>query len=167
MKEETIEQLLLLEAKIVLKYLLKIGASKEDAEDIVQETLYKTLSNIDAIAADKVRAWLFKVAINSYYNLYNKKRKQSNIPADDLQSLQILTGSTEEHFLKEERRKMVQEALGLLKPSYKSLLVLKYFLDLSYKDIADILETKEEQVKVYLYRARNKFKEIWEGLNHD
>lgn len=167
MKDETMEQLLLQEAKVVLKYLIKIGASQEDAEDIVQETLYKTLGNIDSIAEDKVKAWLFKVAINSYYNLYNKMKRQSNIPANDLHNIQILTGSTEEYFLNEERRRRVQEALDSLKPAYKNLLVLKYFMDLSYKDIATILETSEDQVKVYLYRARNKFKEIWEGLDHD
>lgn len=164
MKNETVEQLLLVEAKVVLKYLLRIGASREDAEDIVQETLYKTLINIDSVNEDKVRAWLFKVAINNYYNLHQKKKKQSNICVDDLQSLKMLTGSPEENLIDEERKKAVQEALDLLKPSYRNLLIFKYFLGLSYKDIATILEINGGQVKVYLYRARNKFKEIWEGL---
>ncbi|HBX22181.1 MAG TPA: hypothetical protein DEF34_00880 [Desulfotomaculum sp.] len=49
MEDETLEQLLLDEVKVVFKYLFKMGASKEDAEDIVQETLYKAVNNIDSI----------------------------------------------------------------------------------------------------------------------
>jgi RNA polymerase sigma-70 factor (ECF subfamily) len=165
MQEETLEELLLQEAKVVFKYLIKKGASKEDAEDIIQDTLYKTIKNIDAIDVGKVRPWLFKVAINSYYSLYNKNKKQSNLSANDLESLKILTESTEDYFISEERKKNIQQALDLLKPYYRELLVLKYIMDLSYKDIANTLEINEEKVKVYLYRARNKFKEIWEGSN--
>ncbi|MEG6523310.1 RNA polymerase sigma factor [Desulfotomaculum sp. 1211_IL3151] len=164
MRHDTLEELLLEEAKTVFKYLLKMGASKEDAEDIVQETLYKTIKNIDAIDEEKVRPWLFKVSINSYYSLYNKKKKQSNLSANDSHNLKMLTESTEDYFISEETKQSIQKALNLLKPSYRELLVLKYIIGLSYKDIANTLEFNEEKVKVYLYRARNKFKEIWEGL---
>ncbi|KJS79987.1 MAG: RNA polymerase subunit sigma-24 [Peptococcaceae bacterium BICA1-8] len=164
MRDETLEQLLLEEAKLVFKHLIKMGASKEDTEDIIQETLYRTIKNIDGIDRDKMRAWLFKVAINSYYNLYNKE-KRSIISVSDLQNLIVLTESTEDYIITEEKRRAIQRALDLLKPSYRELLIFKYVTELSYKDIASILEMKEEKIKVYLYRARNKFKEIWEGLN--
>jgi len=164
MENETLEQLLLDEVKIVFKYLIKMGASKEEAEDIVQETLYKALKNIDAIHQDRIRAWLFKVAINSYYNLYSKKKRSSEY-IDTLPNRELFAESAEDQVVSKERNIEIYNALDLLKPSYKNLLVFKYFLDLSYKDIADILEMSESNVKVYLYRARNKFKEIWEGLS--
>lgn len=59
------------------------------------------------------------------------------------------------------------QALNELKPAYKNLLVLKYFMDVSYKEIGTILEMSEQKVKVYLYRARNKFKEIWEEKHNE
>lgn len=165
MRDETLEKYLLEEAKIVFKYLKKMGASTEDAEDIIQETLYKTIKNIDAINEDKVRAWLFKVAINSYYNLYNKNKRQSNFDISDLENLKMITESTEDSFLIGEKTKVIHKILDMLKPSYKNLLVLKYFLNMSYKEIADIMDMNEQKVKVYLYRARKKFRKIWEGLN--
>lgn len=164
MENETLEQLLLDEIKVVFKYLIKMGASKEDAEDIVQETLYKALKNIDAIHQDKIRAWLFKVAINNYYNLYSKK-KLSRKYVDASFNMELFAESAEDTIISKEQNNEIYRALDLLKPSYKNLLVLKYFLDLAYKDIADILEMSESNVKVYLYRARNKFREIWEGLS--
>lgn len=167
MGDETLERLLLVEMKVVFRYLLKIGATKEDAEDIVQDTLYKALKNIDSIQADKITAWLFKVAINSYYTLYNKNKKQSHVSIDEMEGLKLLSEGTEDHIVTEERKHDIREALNLLKPSYKNLLVLKYVLELSYRDLANILDLSEQQVKTYLYRARNQFKEIWEGLDNE
>ncbi len=164
MENETLEQLLLEEVKVIFKYLLKMGASKEDAEDIVQETLYKALKNIDAIHHDKVRAWLFKVAINSYYNLYSKKKRSIKY-IDALPNMELFTESAEDEMVSKECNNEIYKALDLLKPSYKNLLVLKYFIDLPYKDIADILEISESNLKIYLYRARNKLKKILEGLS--
>lgn len=166
MRDGNIEDLLFDEAKLVFKYLLKMGATKEDAEDIVQDTLYRTIKQIDSIHEDKIRAWLFKVAINSYYNLYRKKKTIVQLTSEEIEILRPSIGSTEDFYLTEETREELMQALNELKPAYKNLLVLKYFLDVSYKEIASILEMSEQNVKIYLYRARNMFKQIWEG-NHN
>lgn len=82
------ERYLLQEAKIVFKYLIKIGVAKEDAEDIVQEAIIKTIGCLSQIEANKLRAWLFKVALNRYYTIYNKKKIQSYLTDEDIQQLQ-------------------------------------------------------------------------------
>ncbi|MBA9029449.1 RNA polymerase sigma factor [Peribacillus huizhouensis] len=166
MKNGAIEDFLIDEAKLVYKYLLKMGASKEDAEDILQDTLYRTIKNIDSIHEDKVRAWLFKVAINNYYNLYSRKKTMVHLTSEQLEMIKPSSNSAEEIYLTEQNKKELMSALNELKPAYKNLLILKYYMDLSYKEIASILETSEQNIKVYLYRARNTFKHIWEG-NHD
>jgi len=51
--------------------------------------------------------------------------------------------------------------LNGLKPVYKNLLVLKYVVGLSYREIAEILGVREQTVKTYIYRARQKFKNNW------
>lgn len=170
MKDETLENLLTNEIKIIFKYLIKIGAKKEDAEDIVQDTLYKTIVNIDSIDEEKITSWMFKVSLNKYYNLYNKNKKISKYDsiADDNLLRRITTGTlTEEYILNDEYREYVNKALNLIKPSYRNLLELKYFIDLSYKDISRLLDFSEDKVKTYIHRARNKFREVWEELNYD
>ena len=167
MGDESLEQLLIEEIKIVFKYLIKIGASKEDAEDIVQETLYKTIKNIDSIEEDKITAWLFRVSMNSFYNLYSKNKRYSSTPIENLHEIITDSKSSEDVVITRERKQEVYEVLDKLNSSYKKLLILKYFMDLSYKDIAEMLEISEHQVKIYLYRARNKFKGIWEEARHE
>ncbi|MDU5111952.1 MAG: sigma-70 region 4 domain-containing protein, partial [Clostridium sp.] len=48
---------------------------------------------------------------------------------------------------------------------YRSLIILKYEMDLSYKEISVLLGLDENTVKVYLYRARNNFKKEWNKIN--
>ncbi|WP_242838420.1 sigma factor-like helix-turn-helix DNA-binding protein [Clostridium ihumii] len=59
----------------------------------------------------------------------------------------------------------VSKVLNDMKEEYRSLLILKYELQLSYKEISLLLGTEETNVKTYLYRARNKFREEWRALN--
>lgn len=61
--------------KFVYSYLIKMGASKEDAEDIIQDTAYKFLQYIDSVQIDNIQSWLFRVAVNKYYDLSRKKSK--------------------------------------------------------------------------------------------
>lgn len=88
-----------------------------------------------------------------------------HLTSEELEMIKPPGNSTEEIYLTEQNKKELMNALNELKPTYKNLLNL-YYMDLSYKEIASILETSEQNLKVYLYRARNTFKHIWEE-NHD
>lgn len=169
MKDETLESLLINEMKIIYKYLVKIGAKKEDAEDIVQDTLCKTIINIDFLDEKKIVSWMFKVSINKYYNLYKKNKKLNKYTCvldDDVLRKISADTLTEKYILNDEYKEYVNKALYQLKPSYRNLLIMKYFMNLSYKEISNLLDFNEDKVKTYLYRARNNFKKVWEELNY-
>lgn len=167
MNKDSLENLLMNEMKIIYKYLIKLGASKEDAEDIVQEALCKAIVNIHHIKDEKIKAWLFKVSINSYYNLYNKKKLRDHVLSFNDQLANELTGDIlDEEVLIKERRLYIQKTFDQLKPSYRELLNLKYLMDYSYKEISDLLGMDESKVKTYLYRARNNFKQLWEESHY-
>lgn len=146
---------------IIFKYLIKIGASTGDAEDIVQEALYKLLLYIDSIDATKAYSWLFKVAINHYYDLCRKQKKEIHTSFENLEFV-------DESFLPEdfvrqgEMRQEIEFVLNQLPPLHKQLLLLKYEMELSYADIAALLNLNNGTLKTYLFRARKAFKELYE-----
>ncbi len=143
--------------KIVKNYLMKMGASKEDAEDIVQDTAYKFILYIDSISHKNVEGWLFRVAVNGYYDLYRKRSRRQAI-ALKFNFQQLFEEFTpEDAVLQNERKQDVDDVLKKLKPKYQQLLILKYSLDLSIRDIAKLCEMKEDTVKTTLYRARKEF----------
>jgi RNA polymerase sigma factor (sigma-70 family) len=63
--------------------------------------------------------------------------------------------------LAEEKGKYIKQTLESLKQQYKTLPLMKYQADLSYKQISILLGIPENTVKTYLYRAREEFKERW------
>lgn len=161
------EQILLEHARIIFKYLIKIGATREDAEDITQETIMKTIECLQQIEPEKMRAWMFKVAINRYYSLYNKNTSVVTLSEVDLERLLPVFEHVEINILTEEKVSELKKVLHVLQPTFQHLLILKYYMDLSYKEISEILNMKETQVKTYLQRARKSFKKIWEEKGYE
>lgn len=156
------ERLLLAHAQVVFSYLLKIGATKEDAEDIVQETLIKTIECMQKIDAGNLRAWLFKVAIHRYYTLYNKQKRTIHFSDEELAQLLPALENIEFTILQKEQNRLLQQAMDTLNPTYQQLLIMKYYMDLSYKEMATILEVSDSHIKTYLMRARKALKAQWE-----
>lgn len=155
------ERYLLNEAEIVFKYLIKIGATKEDAEDVVQESIMKTIECLSQINAEKLRAWLFKVALHRYYTLYNKKKTQAFLTDEEIKQFQSSINIEEQLILGEQNMKL-RETLQKLPQNFQQLLVMKYFMELSYKDMAAILDVSENHIRTYLQRARKALRKQWE-----
>lgn len=122
MMEEKLYEVL----QVVKSYLMKMGASREDAEDVVQDTAYKFLLYIDSIPYTNVEGWLFRVAVNGYYDLSRKRTRRRAIALKfDFQQL-IEEFTPEAAVLRNEKRQDVTTVLGRLKPKHQQLLLLKY-----------------------------------------
>ena len=147
---------------LIYKYLISIGASKEDAEDIIQETFIKTYENIDILVDGNIKAWMFKVSVNRFYTLY--KKSKVNISLTDELSATI---ESDFKIMHTDNSLDINRVLSLMKESEKNLLVLKYSMGLSYRDIGKMLNIEEGSAKTLCYRARNKFKEIWDGEKYE
>ncbi|GAB7388760.1 sigma-70 family RNA polymerase sigma factor [Bacillaceae bacterium] len=158
MDNELMHRLLLEKMKQIHRYLLRLGADRNDAEDIVQDTVYQGLLYIDSIDPEKFSAWLFKVALHRYYDVCRKK-KRIQIPIDSFTAEE--TEIPEELLLQKEKQEEIERVLEELSPIYKQLLIMKYEMDLSYKEIASLLGLKPEMVKTYLFRARKQFQQKW------
>ena len=137
MKLDGFEQMLVELAREVSYYLRKNGASYEDAEDIAQDALVKIIETSHVLPPDTMRAWLYKVAINQFRDLYRRKHRYAEI--------------LEVHIA----------TFDLLKPNYTELLLLRYDATLSHEEIGFLLDMKLDTVNTTLYRARKAFKKIY------
>jgi RNA polymerase sigma factor (sigma-70 family) len=156
-----LQQLLGEKMQIIKRYLIKIGANPLDAEDIIQESLYKLILYIDSVEPEKVASWLFRVALNNYYDLSRKQNRSVTVTMEN----QVFIDNQplpEEHYDQIENRDEINATLNQLKPLYKHLLVLKYELELSYEEICEILDMKVGTLKTNIFRARAQFKKIYE-----
>lgn len=143
--------------KIVYAYLIKMGASKEDAEDIIQDTAYKFLQYIDSVQLDNIQSWLFKVAVNQYYDLSRKKTRRRDILLK-FNVQEIFEEETPEQvIMQSELGRDIQDVLHKLNPKYRQMLLLKYSTGLKMSEIAALYSMKEASVKTILHRARKEF----------
>ena len=148
--------------KIIYKYLISIGASPEDAEDIIQETTIKTYTYFNVIDSSKLKAWMFKVSLNHFYNLYKKATITIDL-SHKLNNTLISTNTIENVDLKLQTKKIFSK----MNKTYKNILILKYQIGLSYKEISKLLNIKESSAKSLGYRAKNIFIELWESENNE
>ena len=135
----------------VYTYILAKGATKEDAEDIIQNTFYKLLSMLNQLEHQYLKAWFYRVALNDYIDLQRKKQRQLS-PLSEHLLTQIANPNNDIETLL--NRDEIIMLLKNIKPDYREIFVLKYYYDLSYEEIATLLSISVETVKKRMYRAR-------------
>ncbi len=163
MSNELINEMFEKKMNLIYKYLIKLGCSEANAEDIVQDTFYKALKYIDGIQTEKLSSWLFKVAINKYYDLCRKNNRHIQLSLhEDIFKESLKEDKLVEDFILDlEKKEEILKCLSSISEVQKNLLVFKYDMGLSYKEIAEILDINENTVKTYLFRAREQFKKVW------
>lgn len=156
MAKQSMNEFLQQVGTMLYRYLRKRGLAHEDAEDIVQDTCYKFLLHKNGIQSDKVMSWLYRVATNQFYDL---KRKDKRHPTTDIDGVQLtaLTNLPEMQILKKEKSKDVRDTLKTLSILHQELLILKYELELSYKEISALMNMNENTLKTHVRRAKEKF----------
>lgn len=160
-------QLIIEKANIVFRYLLSLGVTYPIAEDIVGDAIYKSILYFDGIEPAKLKSWLFRVALNGYYDRLRKNKRQILYGTVDLDRfndslLNEQSESPENKLLSSEVRTRIAETIRSLSKSLQEVLLLRVQMELSYKEIAEYLDIPVETVRTYLYRARLEFKQRWE-----
>ena len=143
---------------------LKIINNKEDAMDLTVETFGKAFENLERYKPDfAFSTWLFRIATNNSIDFIRKKRL-SVISMDSMvddegddRPLQIKSDSLnpEETSIKKQQSRELKDIVDKLPARYKTLIVLRYFDELSYEEIAQQLDLPLGTVKAQLFRARD------------
>lgn len=154
------------QAKMMYFYLKKNGCNHEDAEDIVQESYMKYIAYSSGVPSDKALSYIFAIAMNEFKKLLKKKGKVQVLSIDNQHFWHNFANDqdTESTVLNLEMNQEIKQTLEQLQEVYRQLLILKYELELSYKEIALLLGMKVETVRTYLFRARKEFQETWRNL---
>ena len=131
----------------VYRFILKNLRHVEDARDVVQTAFEKMWRNRDNVDAQKSKSYLFTVA---YHQMIDHIRKVKRIHLREQFEDEIKIQNQPANNLK----KVLEEALGRLNETQRSLVLLKDYEGYSYEEIGEIMGLNESQVKVYLHRAR-------------
>lgn len=143
--------------KPVYNVALRMLRDPEEARDIAQTVFLKTWQNLSNYDPQyKFYSWIYRMAINESLNALRARGRgtepvDERLPAEDAGPCDLLDG--------DQVRGVVLEAVARLKPEHRAVIVLKYFAEHDYEDMAEILGIDAKTVKSRLYTARQLLKE--------
>jgi RNA polymerase sigma factor (sigma-70 family) len=135
------------------RFLLKNIRDKEKARDLVQDSFEKLWINVEQVAADKAKSYLFTTA---YHKLIDQTRTDKRMA--DWETVKMSEYSHSEQY--SDVMEKLEKGLTRLPSDQRSVVMLRDYEGYSYKEISDMTGLSESQVKVYIYRARVFLKEF-------
>lgn len=150
--------------KPLFSFVCKRAKNKNDAQDIVQETLISGLNSLPSFNfKSSLFSWLCAIAKHETVDFYRKKRLKtvllSKMPFMETWADDAL--GPQSKYLKEELKEEIIFVLKNLSEGYSKILRLKYIEGMSIKAIAKNLSITAKAAESRLYRARKKFKLLW------
>ena len=146
-------------ARNIFRFLFKNLRDKEATDDIVQDCYLKLWQSRGDVDSTKIKSWLFSVAHHAMINYLKAETRKTGL--DTVEVNRISTGSAQDPDLKE----LVEKSLQELPPLQRSVILLRDYEGYNYKEIGDILKLSESQVKVYLFRGRQRIKDSIKTLS--
>lgn len=129
--------------------------NKEDALDVVQNTIVKVLENQHSIRNKKaIKTWIYRILINECLTVLKKTKKEMPYELEEFEE-----DSYKEKFYDGEKEELF-EAINILPEKQKIVIILHYYEGLTLKEISQVTETNLSTVKTRLYSGLEKLKSI-------
>lgn len=142
----------------VYRYLLYLCSDQYLAEDLLQDTFYRAYLYLENCPHDNIKAWLFKVAYNSFID-YERKNKKSSPEETEFFTQISDNRTTEKDYEVKEQLGLINELLNTMPEKQRQALQLCVFKGLSYKEAAEIMKVSLSHIKILVFRARQCLKE--------
>ena len=146
--------------KPLYQIIRNIVIDHDDAHDVLQNTFIKVFQNISKFKGDsKLFSWVYRIATNEAITFINNKAKRSNLTSAELQSKLVDNLQSDVYFEGDEIQLKLQKALILLPEKQQLVFKMKYFEELKYEEISEILGTSVGALKASYFHAVKKIEE--------
>ncbi|MEG1564406.1 MAG: RNA polymerase sigma factor [Bacteroides sp.] len=140
--------------------------SHEDANDLLQNTFIKAWINIDYFRAEaKLSTWLYRIAMNECFTFLNKQRAVNEVSIDTSEAIMVQQLESDPYFSGDEIQLALQKALLTLPEKQRMVFNLKYYQEMKYEEMSDILGTSVGALKASYHHAVKKIEQLLEGID--
>lgn len=147
-------------SKIVYNYLLSFSCNSEIAEELMQETFYSAVKNINKFRNESsIKTWLCTIAKNKWIDYLKKSKMLNETSINEIEESLFLQNTFEEDFLNRETIIDMNKKINYFDEKTKEVIYLRIRADLSFKEIGMIMGKTENWARVTFYRAKVKLKE--------
>lgn len=156
-KEQAFRELVGIYKERLYWHIRKIVISHADADDVLQNTFIKVFKGIDNFKQEsKLFSWMYRIATNEAISFINKRAKERNVDISNYQEQLTSTLSSDSLFSGDEIQLILQKAVKTLPTKQQLVFNMKYFDNLKYTQISEILETSEGALKASYFHAVKK-----------
>ena len=135
----------------------KIVISHDDTDDVLQNTFIKIYKNIGKFKQEsKLFSWMYRIATNEAITFINKRNKERKIDISEVQEQIVSTLESDIYFSGEEIQEILQKAIASLPQKQQLVFNMKYFDNIKYTQISEILGTSVGALKASYFHAVKK-----------
>jgi RNA polymerase sigma factor (sigma-70 family) len=153
-------------APAIFRFCRRAMPTREDAEDATMEIFMKLREKLTQYDPGRsFSAWLYKVAANHCWDMLRRRKARHDKDMEDVEGLPLETPEPNqlEKLIEEHSGDEVRKALNTLGTRARMALVMRYYSDMSYDEIADALGVRRPFVGVVLLRARHELRQALQG----
>lgn len=156
-QNEAFQQLLLDYQKPLYNHIRNIVLSHDDADDVLQNTFIKVFQHLKNFKGEsKLFSWMYRIATNEALTFLNQKAKINGISSETLQNKTIDNLKADAFFDGNEIQIKLQKAIAVLPEKQQLVFKMKYFEELKYEEISEILGTSVGALKASYHHAVKK-----------
>ncbi len=138
-------------------HIRRMVLNHDDADDLVQDVFIKVWKNLSNFRQDaQLYTWLYRIASNECITFLNKKKAKNNVSLDELPEQLTDNLNEENYFSGDTIQKKLQQALLILPEKQKLVFNMKYYDDMKFQEISDVLGTSVGALKASYHLAVKK-----------
>ncbi|ESU20252.1 RNA polymerase ECF-type sigma factor [Flavobacterium enshiense DK69] len=138
-----------------------IVLNHDDTDDVLQNTFVKVFQNLKNFKGEsKLFSWVYRIATNESITFINQRAKKSGISSEEIKDKMINNLQADVDYDGDEIQMKLQKALALLPEKQQLVFKMKYFQELKYEEISEILGTTVGGLKASYFHAVKKIEEF-------
>jgi RNA polymerase sigma-70 factor (ECF subfamily) len=159
-QNEAFKELVQCYQKPLYYHIRNIVLNHDDTDDVLQNTFIKVFSNIGNFKGEsKLYSWMYRIATNESLTFIEQRAKKQGISNLELQQKAILNLESDVYFEGNEIQIKLQKAIDNLPEKQQLVFKMKYFEDMKYENISEILDTSVGGLKANYHHAVKKIEE--------
>lgn len=129
----------------------------DDADDLIQDTFVKVWKNLPGFRSDaQLYTWMYRIATNECITFLNKKKQKNNIPLDEVSYELADTLADSSYFNGDQAQMKLQQAILTLPEKQRLVFNMKYYDDMKYEEMSEVLGTSVGALKASFHLAVKK-----------
>jgi RNA polymerase sigma factor (sigma-70 family) len=156
-KEKAFRELISLYKERLYWHIRKIVISHDDTDDVLQNTFIKIYKNIGKFNQEsKLYSWMYRIATNEALTFINKRAKERNLDISEMQGQLASNLSSDVYFSVDEIHQIIKKPMDNLPKKQRLVFNMKYFDEIKYDEMSEILETSVGALKASYFHAVKK-----------